>query len=198
MSVQPRIRLSRSFDERSHSYLGYVLYIDGEKDGAEEKFIVAVGKKTHEQYEFCSGMKLEGMAVPVPDRNKEIADLYKVSGLSISDRFGTRKSSEPPFINIPPDLEVFRERGHLRLDESVFFHTCWQCMWGCNMPVEIIVDHWNPHHKIYRNETFCYGPTDCRLYEAGDNRQVPGRKGMIYTEEDWVDEESLGYREEDD
>lgn len=28
-SVQPRIRLMRSFDERSHSYLGYVLRIEG-------------------------------------------------------------------------------------------------------------------------------------------------------------------------
>jgi len=29
MAVQPRIRLMRSFDERHHSYQGYVLRIDG-------------------------------------------------------------------------------------------------------------------------------------------------------------------------
>ena len=28
-AVQPRIRLQRSFDERSHSYLGYVLLLEG-------------------------------------------------------------------------------------------------------------------------------------------------------------------------
>jgi hypothetical protein len=28
-AVQPRIRLTRSFDERSHTYLGYLLRIDG-------------------------------------------------------------------------------------------------------------------------------------------------------------------------
>ena len=28
-SVQPRIRLLRSFDQRSHSYLGYVLSVEG-------------------------------------------------------------------------------------------------------------------------------------------------------------------------
>jgi hypothetical protein len=27
ISVQPRIRLMRSFDERSHNYLGYALFI---------------------------------------------------------------------------------------------------------------------------------------------------------------------------
>jgi hypothetical protein len=29
LSVQPRIRLTRSFDQRSHSYLGYVLRMHG-------------------------------------------------------------------------------------------------------------------------------------------------------------------------
>lgn len=29
VAIQPRIRLMRSFDERYHSYLGFVLRIDG-------------------------------------------------------------------------------------------------------------------------------------------------------------------------
>jgi hypothetical protein len=29
VSVQPRTRLTRSFDERSHSYLGYALRVQG-------------------------------------------------------------------------------------------------------------------------------------------------------------------------
>jgi hypothetical protein len=29
VSIQPHIRLMRSFDERSHSYLGYLLRVDG-------------------------------------------------------------------------------------------------------------------------------------------------------------------------
>ena len=32
-SVQPRIRLLRSFDERSHSYLGLMLRVQGAIDG---------------------------------------------------------------------------------------------------------------------------------------------------------------------
>ena len=32
-SIQPRIVLTRSFDERSHSYLGYVLRLAGDIGG---------------------------------------------------------------------------------------------------------------------------------------------------------------------
>jgi hypothetical protein len=35
----------------------------------------------------------------------------------------------------------------------------------------------------------------CRLYKAGPNRKVEGRNGMVYVEEDWVDEEATGHRE---
>jgi len=42
-SVQPRIRLNRSFDERSHIYLGTVLRIRGTLDGEAGEFIVATG-----------------------------------------------------------------------------------------------------------------------------------------------------------
>ena len=63
------------------------------------------------------------------------------------------------------------------------------------MPVEMIIDHWNPSQKRYRFETFCYGPKSCFLYRA--TRKVPGRKGMSYTEEDWVDEDATSHREPD-
>jgi len=66
------------------------------------------------------------------------------------------------------------------------------------MPVEIIIDHWNPSKKRYRFETFCYGPKSCILYKAGPTRKVPGRKGMSYTEEDWVDEDATAHRGLDD
>ena len=43
-SVQPRIRLNRSFDERIHSYQGYMLRIDGHIGDEQREFIVAVGE----------------------------------------------------------------------------------------------------------------------------------------------------------
>jgi hypothetical protein len=42
----------------------------------------------------------------------------------------------------------------------------------------------------YRTETFCYGPRSCPLYHSGPTRKVPGRRGMTYTEEDQIDEET--------
>ena len=43
------------------------------------------------------------------------------------------------------------------------------------MPVEMIIDQWNPANKRYRFETWCYGPKSCALYKAGPVRTVPGR-----------------------
>ena len=62
------------------------------------------------------------------------------------------------------------------------------------MPVEITVDHWNPDQKRYRFETFSYGPRSCARYRPGPTRKVPGRRGMTYEEEDWIDAEETAHR----
>jgi len=66
------------------------------------------------------------------------------------------------------------------------------------MPVEMIIDQWNPSQRRYRTETFCYGPRSCRLDEGGPARTVPGRHGMSFTEEDWVDDEATSHRQLDE
>jgi len=66
------------------------------------------------------------------------------------------------------------------------------------MAVEMIIDHWNPSQRRYRTETFCYGPLSCPFYRAGPTRKVPGRRGMSYEEEDWIDEEATGHRDLDE
>ena len=45
-AVQPRIRLKRFFDERSHTYLGYLLRIEGTGDGVVDEFRVGIGSGT--------------------------------------------------------------------------------------------------------------------------------------------------------
>ena len=35
IAVQPRIRLTRSFDQRHHSYLGYALRLEGQIGGKQ-------------------------------------------------------------------------------------------------------------------------------------------------------------------
>ena len=92
------------------------------------------------------------------------------------------------------NLPTYRQRGHRRLASRTYATKCKTCIWGCDMAVEMTIDHWNPSVKRYRTETFCYGPKSCRLYSPGPKRKVPGRKGMTYTEEDWVDEEETRHR----
>ncbi len=198
IAVQPRIRLTRSFDERSHSYLGYVLRIDGTCDGDAGEFLIAVGEATHEKHRFQTGMELSGHAVPVEDPRKETAALYKTSGLNVVRNADAATPAGPPFHGVPPDLETYRSRGHRRLDTRTYDTRCATCIWGCRMPVEMIIDQWNPSRKQYRFETFCYGPKSCPFYRPGPVRKVPGRKGMSYTEEDWVDDDATAHRGLDD
>jgi hypothetical protein len=127
----------------------------------------------------------------------ETAELYKVSGLRVLARSAESAESHPPYLSVPPPLEVYRERGHRRLASRTFASKCATCCWGAEMAVEMIIDQWNPSVRRYRRETFCYGPRSCRFYAAGPTRKVPGRKGMSWEEEDWVDEEATSHRGSD-
>jgi hypothetical protein len=198
MAVQPRIRLMRSFDERSHSYLGYVLRIDGTCGGEAGEFLIAVGEAAHEKHRFQKGMGLSGRSVQVEDPRKETAAFYKTSGLKVVKDAQGEEPVGPPFHGVPPRLEIYRSRGHRRLDARTYDIKCRTCIWGCRMPVEMIIDQWNPSKRRYRFEPFCYGPKSCLCYRPGPVRKVPGRKGMSYTEEDWVDEDNTAHRGPDD
>jgi hypothetical protein len=197
-SIQPRIRLTRSFDEASHIYLGYAIKIAGTIDNQQTIFSIGIGKAAQAKFNFKVNDIISGECLPVLDPDMEPVDYYKVSKLSkISE--GEAGSTSTPWELVPPELEVYRERGHRRLAARTYEVKCNSCIWGCRMPVEIIIDNWNPRgRKKYRFETFCYGPLSCKLYKAGPNRKVEGRKGMIYVEEDWVDEMMTEHREPDE
>lgn len=197
-AVQPRIRLMRSYDERSHTYLGYVLRIVGTCAEEVGEFLVAVGAAAHAKHRFEAGMELRGQSVPVEDPRKETAALYRTSGIKVADQRGGEPPPGPPFLGVPPDLETYRSRGHRRLDARTYDTRCTTCIWGCRMAVEIMVDHWNWSKKRYRFETFCYGPKSCPLHRPGPARVVPGRNGISYTEENSVDEDATFHRDPDD
>lgn len=193
-SVQPRIRLLRSFDERSHSYLGYVLGVDGVIGDEERGFLVGIGKGTQAKHEFCVGDVVAGQCQSVEDDRTETAEFYKVSKLKLLERGEEQNRGAAPWVGVPPDLQTYRARGHRRLDARTYKGECSSCIWGCRMAVEMIIDQWKPSQKRYRYETFCYGPKSCPLYKAGPTRKVPGRKGMSWEEEDWVDEDAVSHR----
>jgi hypothetical protein len=184
----------RSFDQRSHSYLGYVLRIDGTYGEQTGEFLIAVGEGAHEKHRFQTGMQIDGQSVRVDDPRKEAADFYKTSEVKVVKAAESERPVGPPFLSVPPDLETYRSRGHRRLDPRTYDAKCTTCIWGCRMPVEMIIDQWNPSKKQYRFETFCYGPKSCPFYRPGPARKVPGRKDMSYTEEDWVDEDATAHR----
>lgn len=194
LCVQPHIRLLRSFDQRSHSYLGYVLRLHGTLAEEARDFSVALGKSALAKHRLQAGDRISGKGVPVSDLQLETADLYKVSGLAIVERGPEALADPPPFLGVPPALEIYRERGHRRLAAKTYATKCLTCIWGCEMAVEMIVDQWKPSVRRARRETFCYGPKSCPLYRAGPERKVPGRKGMSWTEEDWVDEDATAHR----
>lgn len=196
-SIQPRIRLMRSFDERSHSYLGYNLQIQGSLGGEEGQFVVAIGKAAQGTYAFRIGDQIAGHSTPVADPRLEIGSHYKTTGLALLGRPQLPPQNPPPWHAPPPALEVYRARGHRRLAKRTYDIQCRTCIWGCHMPVEMIVDPWIPTFR-YRTETFCYGPLSCPFYAAGPTRKVPGRKGMVWEEEDWVDEEATSHRSADE
>ncbi|MGI5823789.1 MAG: hypothetical protein ACOX6Z_07590 [Dethiobacteria bacterium] len=197
-SIQPRIRLTRSFDESSHTYLGYAIKIAGNIDNQETTFSIGIGKAAQAKFNFKVNDITSGECLPVQDPDMEPVEYYKASKLKVISE-GEQGSPSAPWELVPPGLEVYRERGHRRLAARTYDTKCSSCIWGARMPVEIIVDNWNPRgRRKYRFETFCYGPLSCKLYKAGPNRKVEGRKGMVYVEEDWVDEEAVSHRELDE
>jgi hypothetical protein len=198
ISIQPRIRLTRSFDQRSHTYLGYVLLVRGSGGAAERDVLVAIGAGTQRDHRLRAGDSVSGMALAVSEPQNEIARLYKVSGLEVLERGASAAASGPPWQDVPPPLPIYRERGHRRLDANTYERKCTACMWGCRMPVEMIVDQWKPEVRRYREETFCYGPLSCSVYRAGPRRSVPGRRGMTSIEDDWVDDDEVAHRAPDE
>jgi hypothetical protein len=188
----------RSFDQHQHTYLGFNIQVSGEIQGERRQFWLALGKGTYDKHPLQVGSHASGVARRIVDSRLESAEFFKVSGLWISYPIGKAQTSGPPWHGVPPSLEVYRERGHRRLSIRVYETNCISCIWGCRMPVEIIIDHWNRDHKKFRFETFCYGLKSCRFYKSGPTRKVPGRKGMTWEEEDWVDEEATSHRGPDD
>lgn len=194
ISVQPRIRLTRSFDQCHHSYLGYTLRVRGRIGSEGRDFLLGVGEGTHSKHHFRASNTASGDALPLADPHLETVEFYKISNLRVSVREVEEKTQPPPWLGVPPPLPVYRQRGHRRLAARTYEDKCTSCMWGCKMAVEMIIDQWNPSARRYRTETFCYGPRSCPLYRPGPARKVPGRHGMSYTEEDWVDDEATSHR----
>jgi hypothetical protein len=121
ISIQPRIRLTRSFDESSHTYLGYAITLDGEIDDQNTTFSIGIGKAAHAKHQFKVNDVISGECLPVSDPETEPVEYYKVSKLKVIS-YGAITKTSAPWELVPPELEVYRERGtedwppgHMRL-----------------------------------------------------------------------------------
>lgn len=83
ISIQPRIRLTRSFDEAFHTYLGYAITLEGELDNNKSTFSIGIGKAAHTKHQFKVNDVITGECVPVPDPTREPIKYYKVSKLKL-------------------------------------------------------------------------------------------------------------------
>ena len=149
LSIQPRIRLTRSYDQRFHNYLGYVLRIDGHVADEQREFLIGIGKGAHAKHQLHAGHELRGLCEAAADHRVEPADFYKVSRLQITGGSPQKSGDPPPWLGIPPELTVYRERGHRRLDARTYSARCTTCIWGCRMAVEMIIDQWKPDKNAY-------------------------------------------------
>jgi hypothetical protein len=145
ISIQPRIRLSRSFDQRSHTYLGYTLTVRGSIGTEVREFLLGVGQGTHAKHHFRAGDTVTGDALPVADPRLETVEFYKIGNLKIRVRKAEEETPPPPWRGVPPPLPVYRGRGHRRLAARTYQEKCASCIWGCQMRVEMIIDQWNPN-----------------------------------------------------
>jgi hypothetical protein len=147
LGVQPRIRLYRSFDQRSQTDLGYLLRVEGSVGGEERIFTVGIGPSVQMRHGLAVGDQVQGECLPVTEPQSEPAEFYKVSKLKVLARGEEDETVPPPWRGLPPPLEVYRERGFRRLAARTYDTGCTSFIWGCRMAAEIIVDHWNPDRQ---------------------------------------------------
>lgn len=188
MSIQPRTTVWRyMLDNRTHSHIGYNLFLAGVADGLSKPFSVAISEKQQRERAFRIGDEVSGTAWTKMYNESDYADYYRAGALKRIKAcdIGT-DSTIPPWKIAPPDLATYENRGARMLALSCWKNKCFQCVWA-NMAAVEIEYNWGVSKK-YRFESFCYGPKSCKLYKMGKPRAVPYKgKGALY-DEGWLDD----------
>jgi len=78
-SIQPRIRLTRSFDQASHTYLGYSIMLDGELGNQQTRFSIGISEAANAKQQLQVNDTISGECLSVLESDKEPVDYYKVS-----------------------------------------------------------------------------------------------------------------------
>ena len=172
ISIQPRTTVWRyGIDNRTHSHIGYTLFFEGDANGQEGPFSIAISEKHMQSGNFRIGDAIKGTALTKNYPEWEYADFYRAGAIKRLYEAPTEPSSTPPPWKIaPPDLQTYKWRGARSLSHSCWQGRCFQCVWA-NMANVTIEYEWGQSQK-WRFESFCYGPKSCKLYNMGKARSV--------------------------
>lgn len=199
LSIQQRTNVWRYvLDNRTHSHIGYNLFLDGSVNGINAQFAVAISEKQQQCGGFRIGDVVKGTAWTKKYPGWEYADYYRAGALKrISEgEETTEDTSAPPWRTAPPDMQTYEWRGARMLSLSCWKGKCFQCIWA-NMANVTIEYEWGKSQK-HRFESFCYGPKSCKVYKMGKPRNVPYKgRGSNY-DEGWLDDICTERRGEDD
>lgn len=174
VSIQPRTTVWRyRLDNRTHSHIGYNLFLDGEVNGLVEPFSVAISETQQQKTQFHIGDKVKGTAWTKMYAVTEYADYYRDGALKVVERTAELRDSvsPPPYLSPLPDMATCERRGDRMLSTPCCKGKCFQCVWATMAAVTIEYD-WGVKQK-YRFESFCYGPKSCKFYKMGRPRSVP-------------------------
>jgi hypothetical protein len=187
MSVQPRTTVWRyRLDNRTHYHRGYNIFLDGEADGVQGRFCVAVSEKQQQKLVFRIGDTAKGTAWTKMYDVSDYADYYRAGGLKVTKRSEESEIAPPPYLIEPLDMDTYELRGARMLSVASYKGKCFQCAFATMSAVEIEYN-WGVSKK-YRFESFCYGPFSCKLYKMGKPRAVPYKDCGSNYDEGWMDE----------
>ncbi len=197
-AVQPRAWVWRyKLDNRTHHLTGFNLWLGGEVDGAAQKFSIAISGIQQGKLGFQVGDTARGTAWPVQGKKREVVDYYRAGSLRLLLRT-ERHRDGPPFTGSTPAMEDLTRRGCRMLDAKLWRAKCFTCIWANRSRVEIEYDFDRPSSKRYRDETFCYGPRSCPVYEMGPPRQVPYKDSFPSDDTGWMDDICISERGDED
>ena len=199
VSIQPRTRVWRYLtDNRTHYHLGYNLFIEGCNKDGKNQFVVAISEKQQLKGVFKIGDVVEGTAWTKQYEEREFADYYRASSLKLLSRAQEKlDTTTPPWIMMPPIMEVYEKRGARLLSKSLWETKCFKCIWANMANVEVQWD-FDKDIKKYRFETFCYGPKSCKFYKMGMARSVPYKNRGSAIDDGYLDEICTEGRDEED
>jgi len=215
-------------DNRTHRECGYNIFLKGEVCGDQPEnrsdkydFCVAVSEKQAQKAQIHIGDVMKGTAWTKLYPETEFADYYRAGGIKKLETLPARQMSieidtvstrydgtpiprvnsadypGPPWKTEVPPLEIYAWRGERMLSKSSWKGKCFQCIWANMANVTIQYDF---DRNLVRNrfETFCYGPLSCKYYKMGPARAVPYKGRDSASDQGWLDEICVEYRNDPD